>query len=189
MLLRTLSLSSPALTRHNNANIVTALFSYAIIRFSQEWITSHKPNRVFHLKVLLAFRHQALPWGLNLKDVKYLTSKDRWWPAILVLICFFTFPHLVSSPTSLLSPGPFNQTVILNGTELDFSSTDVNCLDYLKSKPLNPLSNNCTYNVSQTSMIYLQVWPHVKGVWWDWTHHLSWSGPDRRHPWIHSWCR
>ena len=63
------------------------LFSGAIIRFAQEWITDKK-TRPFHLQVLLALRHQGWPWG---KSLKYLVRKDTWWPAALVVLCVLTF--------------------------------------------------------------------------------------------------
>jgi len=127
--------------------IVTALFSLAIIRFAQELVTYHTPTRPFHLRVLLAFRHQNWPWGKSWKDVKYLMNKNRWWPAALVVVCILTFPQLMSSTTSLLTPGPFNRTAILAGTELNFSSNETDCLAWFEA---HPRSNNCGWQVNQT---------------------------------------
>ena len=125
--------------------ITGALFSLAIIRFAQEFVSHCKPTRPFHLRVLLSFRHQTWPWGMNVKGAKYLVQRNRWWPAVLLIVCILTFPHLISSTASLLAPIPFNRTADLTGTEIDFSA--VNCQDWFNS---NPLSNNCDYQVSHT---------------------------------------
>jgi hypothetical protein len=96
-----------------NSLIIGELFSLAIIRFAQELVTYRKPTRPFHLTVLLAFRRQTWPWGKSMKDAKYLMTKDRWWPALSVVICAFIFPHLISSTATLLTPTPFNRTDVL----------------------------------------------------------------------------
>ena len=129
------------------AMIVTALFSFAIIRFAQELVTRYKPTRPFYLRVLLAFRHQTWPWGKSWKDVKYLMSKTRWWPTVLVIICILTFPQLVSTTTSLITPIPFNRTATLHGTELDFSSTDPACLSWFRA---HPIGDDCDWQVNHT---------------------------------------
>jgi len=125
--------------------IVGALFSLSIIRFAQELVSHRQPTEPFTLSVLLAFRHQNWPWGKSVKDAKYLMAKKRWWPAVLLIICVLTFPQLISSTTSLLTPAPFNRTVALTGTELDFSSTASDCLAWFAARPI---SNNCDYQVS-----------------------------------------
>ena len=123
--------------------ITGALFSLAIIRFAQELVTHRSPTRPFHLRVLLSFRHQTWPW--RMKDAKYLIHRNRWWPAVLLIVCILTFPHLISSTTSLLAPIPFNRTADLIGTELDFSG-GVGCQDWFNN---NPINNNCDYQVSE----------------------------------------
>ena len=125
--------------------IISALFSHSIVRFAQELVTHRAPTSPFILSVLLAFRHLNWPWGKNVKAAKYLMSKKRWWPALLLIICLLTFPHLISSTTSLLTPAPFNRTAGLTGTKLDFSSSDIDCLTWFAS---NPISNNCSWEVS-----------------------------------------
>ena len=125
--------------------IIGELFSLAIIRFAQELVTFRKPTRPFHLTVLLALRHQTWPWGKSMKDTKYLMTKDRWWPAVSVMICALVFPHLTSSTTALLTPAPFNRTAVLAGTELDFSSNDAECLSWFQNS-LTTL--DCDWKVS-----------------------------------------
>ena len=125
--------------------IIGELFSLAVIRFAQELVTYRKPTRPFHLTVLLAFRHQTWPWGKSTRDVKYLMTKDRWWPAVSVILCALIFPHLTSSTATLLTPTSFNRTAVLTGTELDFSSTDAECLSWFEN---SPLTNDCAWQVS-----------------------------------------
>lgn len=120
--------------------IVSVLFSLSIIRFAQELVSHRHPTEPFTLSVLLAFRRQTWPWGKSLKDAKSLMTKKKWWPAVLLIICVLTFPHLISSTTSLLTPAPFNRTVALTGTELDFSSTASDCLAWFAA---HPIANNC----------------------------------------------
>lgn len=49
-----------------------------------------------------------------------------------MIICALIFPHLMSSTTTLLTPTSFNRTAVLTGTELDFSSTDAECLSWFE---------------------------------------------------------
>jgi hypothetical protein len=128
-----------------NSLIIGELFSLAIIRFAQELVTYRKPTRPFHLTVLLAFRRQTWPWGKSMKDAKYLMTSGRWWPAVSVIICALVFPHLISSTTTLLTPTLFNRTADLTGTELDFSSTDPECLFWSESS-LD--TQQCSWKVS-----------------------------------------
>ena len=130
--------------------IVSALFSLSIIRFAQELVSHRQPTEPFTLSVLLAFRRQTWPWGKSLKDAKSLLTKKKWWPAVLLIVCVLTFPHLISSTTSLLTPAPFNRTVALTGTELDFSSTASDCLAWFAA---HPISNNCGWQVSRSEIL------------------------------------
>lgn len=134
--------------------MIGELFSLAIIRFAQELVTYRKPTQPFHLTVLLAFRHQTWPWGKSVEDAKYLMTKDRWWPALSVIICALIFPHLISSTTTLLTPTSFNRTSALTGTELDFSSTDVECLSWFNNSLTNPVCSWKFYK--NTSFAYTE---------------------------------
>ena len=97
--------------------IIGELFSLCVIRFAQELVTYRKPTQPFHLTVLLAFSRQTWPWGKSTRDVTYLMTKDRWWPAVSVILCALIFPHLTSSTATLLTPTSFNRTAVLTGTE------------------------------------------------------------------------
>ena len=74
-------------------------------------------------------------------------TKDRWWPAVSVILCALIFPHLTSSTATLLTPTSFNRTAVLTGTELDFSSTDAECLSWFEKNP-NPMDGSCSWHVS-----------------------------------------
>ena len=132
------------------STIVNTLFSLSIVRFAQELVTHRSPIRPFTARVLLAFRHRNWTLGRSVKDAKYLMSRTRWWPALLLIICVLTFPHLISSTTSLLTPAPFNRTVALTGTEVNFSSTASDCLSWFAA---NPISNNCGWQVSHSERL------------------------------------
>ena len=125
--------------------IIGELFSLAVIRFAQELVTYRKPTQPFYMTVLLALRHQTWPWGKSVENAKYLMTKDRWWPAVSVILCALIFPHLTSSTATLLTPTSFNRTAVLTGTELDFSSTDAECLSWFEN---NPMNGSCGWQVS-----------------------------------------
>lgn len=127
------------------STIVGTIFSLAIIRLAQEWVTHYQPTVPFHVTALLALRHQSFPWKDFKKDGKGLLTKKKWWPAALVILCVLTFPHLVSTTTSLLTPIPFNQMASLTGYELDFLSTDPDCLDWFAG---HPIPTTCDWVVS-----------------------------------------
>lgn len=125
--------------------IVTSLFSLAVVRFAQEWVTNRQPVEVFHVTVLSALRHQHWPWGTNIESFQKLVDRKRLFPAILVVACITTFAFVTSSITSLLGPVPFSRTASLAGTELDFASSAPDCLAWFDT---NPISNNCDWQVS-----------------------------------------
>jgi len=113
--------------------IINTIFSFAVIRFAQEWIASHEDITVFDVSVISAFRHQTLPW--NLKDTKQLLVVNRVVPASLVGICIAAFALVPSGVTSLINPVKFQKTVGFNVAELDFSTTAADCLDWLERRP------------------------------------------------------
>ena len=125
-----------------NTIIIAYLFSVAIVRFSQEWVTYKRTPDPLHLRILLALRYQR--WQIN-----GTVNRNAWGLAALVFACFLTFLNLTSSISTLISPVPFNRTSILTGTELDFSSTDTDCVDWFK---LNLINNTCNWQASQANM-------------------------------------
>jgi len=120
---------------------VDILFSFAVIRFAQEWIANNEKITVFDVSVISGLRHQTLPW--NIKDIKKLLMSNRVVPVFLVGICIGAFALIPSAVTSLLTPVPFKKNSTLQGLELDLSSSD--CFDWLER---HPISNNCDWEVS-----------------------------------------
>ncbi len=123
--------------------VVDILFSFSVVRLAQEWLAVADEVTVFHVSMLSAFRYQSWPWGV--KDLKIVFGRKRWLLVLLLGVCIGAFTFVPSGTTSLLSPIPFNETVALSGTELDFSSTAIDCIQFLDA---NPLSNNCDWQVS-----------------------------------------
>lgn len=123
--------------------VVNILFSFSVIRFAQEWVAATDKVTVFHVSLLSAFRYQSWPWGL--KDLKVVFVQKRWLPVLAVGACIGAFTFVTSSTTSLLGPAPFNKTITLTGTELNFASTANECAQFFNA---NPLSNNCDWQVS-----------------------------------------
>ena len=121
--------------------IVSTLFSSAIIRFSQE-LVERKGVTVFDVSMLSAFRYQRWPWGM--RDLNRSFVRTRWLRMVLIVGCVAAFGFVPSSVTSLITPVPFNRMAPLNGTELDFSSIDTDCLDWFTANPIG----NCEWKVS-----------------------------------------
>ncbi|KAF8812670.1 hypothetical protein BYT27DRAFT_7239675 [Phlegmacium glaucopus] len=88
--------------------ILAYLFSTAVIRFSQEWITRNDLN-LFGLSLISA----------------------------LIIGCWAAFTFGISGFTSLLGPVSFERPFKVQGVELDFSTNDTTCLNYLRSNPNN----------------------------------------------------
>jgi len=127
--------------------IINTIFSFAVIRFAQEWIANHDNITVFDVSVISAFRHQTLPW--NIKDTKQLLVANRVVPASLVGICIGAFALVPSGVTSLVNPVKFQKTVGFKVAELDFSTTAADCLDWLEKRPnLNCISVSYTYTIT-----------------------------------------
>lgn len=126
--------------------IINILFSIAIIRFAQEWVANRtageKKVSVFHVSLLAAFRNQNWPW--KVADRKFLIAKQRWLQVALVGICVFSFSFVPSSIASLINPVVFHRTVDLVGKELDFASSEPDCLNWFNAVPI---TSNCDWTV------------------------------------------
>ncbi|KAF9526285.1 hypothetical protein CPB83DRAFT_908542 [Crepidotus variabilis] len=124
--------------------LVNFLFSTAIIRFAQEWVAKREYGKeqitVFHVSLLSAFRNRNWPWKVT--ELQHLVVQQRWLPVALVGACIAAFAFVPSGMTSLLNPVPFNRTIELKGSELDFSSNAPDCLQWFET---NPISNQCDW--------------------------------------------
>jgi len=130
--------------------LIDIIFSFAVIRFSQEWIANSDNITVFDVSVISGLRHQTLPW--NVKEIKQLLVGNRVAPVSLVAICIGAFALIPSGITSLITPVPFKKNVTLHGVELDFSSSAADCLDWLE----NIKKPDCNFGVSYT--LYRSKW-------------------------------
>jgi len=128
--------------------LIDILFSFAVIRFAQEWIAVNENVTVFDVTLISALRHQTWPWGM--KDIKQLLVRNRVVPVILVGICIGAFAFIPSGITSLITPVPFSKNMTLQGVELDLASTAADCRAWLDA---HPISNNCDWGVSHTLII------------------------------------
>ncbi|KAF8812669.1 hypothetical protein BYT27DRAFT_7132302 [Phlegmacium glaucopus] len=125
--------------------ILAYLFSKAVIRFSQEWITKKDLN-LFGLSLISGFSSHKIPWGP--KDISYVFSKrSRILRATLIISCWAAFTFGISGFTSLLGPVPFERPFKVQGTELDLSTNDTTCLNYLRSNPNNISSPVCGWTM------------------------------------------
>jgi hypothetical protein len=124
------------------AVIINILFSSTIIRFSQEWV-ARKELTFFDVSMLSALRYQRWPWGMKVLYGPFV--RTRWLLMVLIVGCIAAFGFVPSSVTSLITPVPFSRRADLQGTELDFSSIDTDCLDWFAA--IN-IPNNCDWEVS-----------------------------------------
>ena len=120
--------------------IVGSLFSFAIVRFSKEWIAKTEAT-VYHVSVITGFRYRFWPWSL--KDLRGVFAHNKWLPVVM-LLCLSAFANVPSSATSLLTPIPFDRKIGLKGTEIDFATSDADCLWWLDA---NKIPNNCDWHV------------------------------------------
>ena len=128
--------------------IVSAIFSTAVLRFSQEWARNNDHVTVFNLSLISAFRLQNWPWSV--KDHKYMLVQKQWLHVGLAGACIAAFAVVPSGTTSLITPVSFNRKWPLVGKELDFSSNVSDCVSWFSAKP-NPLIPKayCSWKVSK----------------------------------------
>ncbi|KAJ2926298.1 hypothetical protein H1R20_g10798, partial [Candolleomyces eurysporus] len=126
-----------------NRLIATFLFGQTIVRLGQELIAAsiRQEVTVFGVTALLAFRHMSMVWGIGqLRQMK--NGRGRWTILALLLAALGAFALVPSGTAGLITPGQFNKTAELRGTELDFTSTDPGCLTWLEA---NRVVNKCDW--------------------------------------------
>ena len=99
--------------------IATALFSSAIVRFSQSWIARRQKIDIYHISMLMTIRYKLFPWGSN--DVPMVC---KWYLIAVVAACILSSYLISSRLSTLLTPA---KTESLSGTELDFTSNSPIC--------------------------------------------------------------
>jgi hypothetical protein len=123
--------------------IATFVFGKVIVRLGQELIAADTEVTVFGVSAMLAFRHATLVWGIGQwRPLK--NGKGRWAMLVLLLACLGAFKVAPTGIAGLITPGQFNRTVDLTGTELNFASTDPGCLAWLEE---NRVDNDCDWKV------------------------------------------
>ncbi|KDR68394.1 hypothetical protein GALMADRAFT_231359 [Galerina marginata CBS 339.88] len=121
--------------------IIGILFSKAVLRFAQEWMVPKPSVTIFHVSLISAFMNRKFLMPHGLRDT-YLLERKRWLRVVLVVVCVLTFTNVTSGVTSLITPFPFNRMASLRGSELNFSSTATECLDWLNA---HPIPNDCNW--------------------------------------------
>jgi hypothetical protein len=148
--------------------VVSILFSIAVVRFAQEWVANNDHVTVFEVSVISAFRYQNWPWSM--KDHEYLLVGNRWLPVVLAGACIAAFALVTPGVTSFVAPVSFHRTVPLMGTELDFSSSAADCINWFET---NRISNTCEWVVSSLPQnTCLTNYTPLSDVSWSAIHHL-----------------
>ena len=135
--------------------VVGFLLSSAVTRLGQQQFLKY-PVTVFHVIVLSAFKNHSWPWNMN-DSLTHLFNPNTSLIVILIGACVVAFTTVTSSTTSLITPVTFIRTVPLQGTELDFSSNDTACIDWLNTT-LRTFATvgGCSWQVSRNNYNTMQ---------------------------------
>ncbi|KAJ2936092.1 hypothetical protein H1R20_g999, partial [Candolleomyces eurysporus] len=125
-----------------NRLIATFLFGLMIARLGQELIAARIRQEVAVFGLTLpAFCDMSMVRGIRqLTQMKNM--KGRLAMLALLLAALGAFALVPSGTAGLITPGQFNKTAELRGTELDFTSTDPGCLTWLEA---NRVVNKCDW--------------------------------------------
>ncbi|KAJ2913779.1 hypothetical protein MD484_g6642, partial [Candolleomyces efflorescens] len=126
-----------------NRILATFLLGKVVVRFGQEKIAhaNDETVTVFGVSALLAFRHVSLVWGIG-QWGQLARGPRRFAVLLLLLLCLAGLALIPSGTAGLITPGEFNKTAELSGSELDFLSDNPACLTWLE---LNRVQNNCDW--------------------------------------------
>ncbi|RXW15815.1 hypothetical protein EST38_g10038 [Candolleomyces aberdarensis] len=123
-----------------NQFIMTFLLSQIIVRFGQELISLANVT-VFDVSALSAFRYMTVVWGIG--QWKGLAKGNRRLAILGLFLAALGASSLAPSGTAILiTPGQFNKTAELRGREIDFTSDDPGCLEWLGR---NGAQNRCDW--------------------------------------------
>ncbi|KAJ2926510.1 hypothetical protein H1R20_g10572, partial [Candolleomyces eurysporus] len=118
----------------------TSLFGQIIVRFGQELI-SLEGVTVFDVSALSAFRYMTVVWDVG--QWKGLAKGGQRLAVLGFFLAMLGASSLVPLGTaSLITPGEFNKTAELRGSELDFTSSDSACVEWLER---NRVSSRCDW--------------------------------------------
>ncbi|KAJ2926295.1 hypothetical protein H1R20_g10796, partial [Candolleomyces eurysporus] len=153
-----------------NRLAATFLFGQAIVRLGQEQIARRRPENdehrlehghsrddahvqedarrqvnitVFRISALSSFRHIAPVWGIGTWNRLAKGPRKQRLGVLVSLLATWGAVQLVPSGTAgLITPGQVNKTAQLSETELDFTSSDPECLAWLEA---NRVQNRCDW--------------------------------------------
>ncbi|KAJ2935493.1 hypothetical protein H1R20_g1601, partial [Candolleomyces eurysporus] len=134
-----------------NRIIATLLFGKAVVRLGQELIAKNSAKNsqpevtVFGVSALLAFRHMTMVWGVR-QWGQLIKGKWRLLVVLMLVLSLGALALIPSGTASLITPGEFNKTADLRGTELDFTSGDSECLTWLGQNQVS-VTNTCDWKV------------------------------------------
>ncbi|KAJ2926289.1 hypothetical protein H1R20_g10800, partial [Candolleomyces eurysporus] len=138
-----------------NRIIATLLFGKAVVRLGQELIAKNSAKNsqpevtVFGVSALLAFRHMTMVWGVR-QWGQLIKGKWRLLVVLMLVLSLGALALIPSGTASLITPGEFNKTADLRGTELDFTSGDSECLTWLGQNQVS-VTNTCDYKTFQST--------------------------------------
>lgn len=144
-----------ALVGTANRLAVTWLLGQAIVKLGQALITGTGVT-VFDVSALFAFRYMTPGWGAE--QLKGLTRRGWRLAIVVLLLATLGASALIPSGTAgLVTPGKFNKTAELRGTELDFTSSEPGCLAWLEE---NRVRTSCDWKVCLYFISYCRRRPN-----------------------------
>ncbi|RXW15162.1 hypothetical protein EST38_g10692 [Candolleomyces aberdarensis] len=124
-----------------NQFAATFLFGQTIVRLGQELIGRRRPEN--HEQPLSAFRHMTLVWGIGTWNRLAKSPGEQRTRVLILFLATWGAVQLVPSGTAgLITPGQVQKTAELSETELDFTSSYPECLDWLEA---NRVRNRCDW--------------------------------------------
>lgn len=121
------------------STLIAILFSAAVVNLSQRWVVQ-KETTITHITFFTTLKNQELP--------ALLWDEGKFFLFIIPIFYFAMFQFVTPGITALLTPIPFNQMIPLIGSELDFASTDSDCIDWFNN---NTIPHSCDWMVNSTS--------------------------------------
>ncbi|KAF9460972.1 hypothetical protein BDZ94DRAFT_1168647 [Collybia nuda] len=123
--------------------LIGYLFQTSVTKLAQNWMVL-KETDVFRLAFFSALRHQNFIWSLGTLPSVF-KSATKLGLVFTVLLYIGTFVLITPGLTALLHPQMIVRHANLTGTEIDFSSSNPDCLDWFNND--NVLLEACGWSV------------------------------------------
>lgn len=120
--------------------LIGFLFGKAVSRLAQKWVV-HKDSTVAHVSLLTNLKNRSLPTSLFFQR--------RLLSVFIVVFYMSVFALVPGGITALLTPVIFPRHTDINGTELDFGSTNVSCIDWFNN---NIIPHTCDWTVGSSQI-------------------------------------